>query len=263
MGVPFHVATKVPFLVAISSPSPRVRGELAVPTTAACSERPIPARAGQRTAPAAPAALATVHPRVRGAVPMGCGGRHPNQGSSPRLRGPSQNGGCHGPTGGSPPWWGSVDGPRAAAGLGFAVPPAGPETLPRALLTPYNHGSRGAAGAARLLRPARRLGALEEAAGGLHQHAGVAGAAGGLPVVAALTPVPVRARREMPASVAPPLQAPRAGTAGAAARARHNVPQRLELSVERVRGGGEARVRALDDRPGYRRGAGVGVGDHD
>ena len=47
---------------------------------------------------------------------------------------------------------GSVDGSRAATGVGLAVPPAAPETL----LTPHHHRSRGAATAARLLRPARQ-----------------------------------------------------------------------------------------------------------
>ena len=62
---------------------------------------------------------------------------------------------------------GSADGPRAAAGVGLAVPPAAPETLLRALLTPYSHRSRGPAVAAWLLRAARWVGALEEPAGGL------------------------------------------------------------------------------------------------
>ena len=158
---------------------------------------------------------------------------------------------------------GSADGPRAAAGVGLAVPPAAPETLLRALLTPYSHRSRGPAGAAWLLRPARRVGALEEPAGGLHQHAGAAGAAGGLRVVAALAAVPVRAAREMPAPASNPPQVPCAGTAGAAARAWHRFPHRLEPRLERVRGGREPRVRAFDDRPGHRRGDAIGIGHHD
>ena len=101
----------------------------------------------------------------------------------------------------------SVDGPRAAAGVGLAVPPAAPESLPCALLTPYHHGSRGPTAAARLLRPARRVGAVEEPAGGLHQHARAADAARGLRVVTALAAVPVGARREMPRPAAHPADA--------------------------------------------------------
>ena len=133
----------------------------------------------------------------------------------------------------------SVDRPRAATGVGLAVPPAAPETLLCALLTPYHHRSRGAAAAARLLRPARRVGALEEPAGGLHQHAGAAGVAGGLRVVAALAAIPVRAPRKMPGPAAHPPQAqtPRASTTGTAARTRHRLPYPLQPSLKRVRVG--------------------------
>jgi hypothetical protein len=97
-------------------------------------------------------------------------------------------------------------------------------------------------------------------AGGLHQHAGAAGAAGGLRVVTALAAFPVRAPREMPGPAPHSPQAPRAGAAGVTTRTRHCFPHRLEPSLERVRGGRQPRILVVEDRPGPRRGVNGGPG---